>query len=60
MEAEDTSLVEGTLPPNFVVHSEVLITGTTLNMTDGGENPLTGLSFVVAKETAEEVASLYN
>ena len=61
-DAPDTSWVEEPLPPNFVMHSEILVLGTVLNMTDGGEKKPSGenFSFMITKETDDEVTVLYN
>ena len=49
------------LPPNFVMHSEVIICGTNFSLTDGGEVPVTGecISFLISYETAEEVTAAF-
>jgi len=49
------------LPPNFVMHSEVVICGTTFSLTDGAEVPVTGesFSFLITYDTAEEVAAAF-
>jgi len=45
------------LPPNFVMHSEVIICGTNFSLTDGSETPVSGehISFMVNYDTPEEV-----
>lgn len=45
------------LPPNFVMHSEVIICGMNFSLTDGAEVPVTGtsFSFLITYNTAEEV-----
>ena len=50
------------LPPNYVMHSEVEILGQIFNLTDGGESHFTddNFSFMIVKETADEVAKLYH
>ncbi|MDR0767271.1 MAG: VOC family protein [Methanosarcinales archaeon] len=54
--------MESSLPPDFVMHSEILIFGSMVVMTDGAETSPTGdnFSFLVTKETADEVTTLYN
>ncbi|MCL2407800.1 MAG: VOC family protein, partial [Defluviitaleaceae bacterium] len=49
------------LPPNFVMHSEVLIFGARFTMTDGGVAPITGdyFSFVLSLSSAEEVRAVF-
>ena len=46
------------LPPNFVMHSEVIICGMNFSLTDGAEKPIAGeqFSFLINYDTAEEVA----
>jgi len=50
------------LPPNFVMHSIILIHGSVVSMTDGVETKPTGdnFSFFITADTAEEVTALYN
>ena len=50
-----------TLPPHFVMHSEVAIAGTTFSLTDGSETPVTGthISFMIEYDTPEEVTAVY-
>jgi len=50
------------LPPNFVMHSEILLFGTSVIMTDGAEKRITGdnFSLTVALESAEEVTSVFS
>ena len=49
------------LPPNNVMHSEVLICGLNFSLTDGAENPITSenFSFLITLETAEEVTAAF-
>ena len=49
------------LPPNFVMHSEVLICGMNFSLTDGSKKPITGehISFLITYDTAEEVKSAF-
>jgi len=49
------------LPPNFVMYSEVLICGTIFSLTDGGEVPITGdsFSFLITYDTKEEVTAAF-
>ncbi|MCL2383545.1 MAG: VOC family protein [Oscillospiraceae bacterium] len=50
------------LPPDFVMHSEILIFGTTIVMTDGAEEKPMGdhVSLFIKKETVDEVTVIYN
>jgi PhnB protein len=50
------------LPPNFVMHSEVFICGTNFSLTDGSEQPITGdhISFMISFDTKEEVKAAYD
>lgn len=61
-DAPPDSGMDESLPPNFVMHSEVLIFGTQITMTDGGTAPITGdyFSMMLSFDTAEEVASVFN
>jgi len=45
------------LPPNFVMHSEIIICGMNFSLTDGSETPITGehISFLITYDTAQEV-----
>ena len=54
--------MDQSLPPDFVMHSEILIEGTMIAMTDGVEKAPTGdnFSFMITKETADEVRDLFN
>ena len=49
------------LPPNFVMHSEVLICGMNFSLTDGSEKPITGehISFLITYDTAEKVKTAF-
>jgi len=49
------------LPPNFVMHSEVMICGTNFSLTDGAEVPVTGesVSFMITYNTVEEVKAAF-
>ncbi|MCL2564092.1 MAG: VOC family protein [Oscillospiraceae bacterium] len=53
--------MERSLPPNFVMYSEVLLFGTPIVMTDGATKPLSDESFWMhlTFDTAEEVASAF-
>ena len=57
--AKDAPVDSGmdSLPPNFVMHSEVIICGTNFSLTDGGQVPITGEShsFLISYDTVEEV-----
>jgi PhnB protein len=61
-DAPPDSGMDESLPPNFVMHSEVLIFGTQITMTDGGTAPITGdyFSMMLSFDTAEEVTSVFN
>ncbi|MCL2363591.1 MAG: VOC family protein [Defluviitaleaceae bacterium] len=61
-DAPEDSGMDPSLPPDFVMHSEVSIYGTTVIMTDGGSAPITGdyFSLMLAFDTAEEVTAVYN
>ena len=50
------------LPPNFVMHSDVVICGTSFSLTDGAEKPITGesFSFLITYETEDEVKAAYD
>ena len=50
------------VPPNFVFHSEILIFGTTIGMTDMGEKQLTDEQFLFTLlfDTDEEVTAVFN
>jgi PhnB protein len=49
------------LPPNFVMHSDILINGTVMHLTDGAQDfvPTSNYSFMVTKNTDDEVKVLY-
>lgn len=51
-----------TMPPEFVMHSEVKIFGTVVALTDGCENPPSGANhtFTVIFDTTDEVAEVFN
>ena len=57
----DTGM-DASLPPNFVTHSEVLIFGTLITMTDGGTTPITGdyFTFTLTLDSVDEVTSAFN
>jgi len=50
------------LPPNFVMHSEVVICGTMFSLTDGAQAPPTvgNFSFMINYDTEEEVTTIFN
>ena len=50
------------LPPDFVMHSELTIFGTTVYMTDGAKKQGTSenYSFAVLVDTADEVTAIFN
>ncbi|MCL2197488.1 MAG: VOC family protein [Defluviitaleaceae bacterium] len=49
------------LPPNFVMHSEVIIYGMTFSFTDGSEATKAdeNTSFIITLDTAEEVTAVF-
>ena len=49
------------LPPDFVMHSEVIICGMNFSLTDGAEKPIAGehISFLINYDTAEEVTAVF-
>jgi len=49
------------MPPNFVMYSEVIICGMSFSLTDGGESPITGesFSFLINYDTTEEVTTTF-
>ena len=51
----------GSLPPNFVMHSEIIICGMNFSLTDGSDTPITGshVSFLITYDTAEEVNATF-
>jgi len=61
-DAPDTSWTEEPLPPEFIMHSEIVISGSILVMSDGATKKPSGdnFSFMIVKNTAEEVTELYN
>ena len=61
-DAPPDSGMDESLPPNFVMHSEVLIFGTQITMTDGGTAPIAGdyFSLMLSLDSAEEVTSVFN
>jgi len=61
-DAPPNSGMDESLPPNFVMHSEVLIFGTKFTMTDGGTAPIKGdyFSLMLSLDSAEEVTSVFN
>jgi len=50
------------LPPNFIMHSEVIIYGMKFSLTDGAETPPTigNFSYMINYDTAEEVTATFN
>jgi len=61
-DAPPDSGMDESLPPNFVMHSEVMIFGSKFTMTDGGTAPITGdyFSFMLSLDSEEEVTSVFN
>ena len=54
--------MDSSLPPNFVMHSEVFMFGTKIIMTDGGTAPISGdyFSLMLSFNSSEEVTSVFN
>ena len=52
--------MDKSLPPNFIMYSEVLIRGTTFVMCDGAEKPLESFWMQLMFDTAEEVTAVFN
>ncbi|MCL2617997.1 MAG: VOC family protein [Defluviitaleaceae bacterium] len=54
--------MDESLPPDFVMHSEVVISDTLLYLTDGAATPVSSESFCLSLsfDTEEEVISLFN
>jgi len=50
------------LPPDFVMHSEIIICGMNFSLTDGSETPLadTHISFMITYDTVDEVKAVYD
>jgi len=61
-DAPPDSGMDESLPPNFVMHSNVLISGTHIIMTDGGAAPIAGdyFTLMLSLDSAEEVTSIFN
>ena len=61
-DAPPNSGMDESLPPDFVMHSEVSIFGTVITMTDGAEKRVTGDNYglMVMLNTAEEVTNVFN
>jgi len=61
-DAPPNSGMDESLPPDFVMHSEIMIFGTLVTMTDGGEAEIKGecFSLTLSLDTAEEVTSIFN
>ena len=61
-DAPPDSGMDESLPPNFVMHSEVSIFGSIVTMTDGGEKRVTGdsFSFMVILNSAKEVTTVFD
>lgn len=61
--AKDAPPGSGTehLPPHFVMHSQVTISGMDFSLTDGAEQPITGVShsFLIMYDTAEAVTTAF-
>ncbi|MCL2863939.1 MAG: VOC family protein [Lachnospiraceae bacterium] len=62
--AKDAPAGSGTesLPPNFVMHSEVIIHGMNFSLTDGSEKPITDehISFMIIYDTEDEVKAAFD
>jgi len=52
--------MDDTLPPNFVMYSEVLLFGVTFVMCDGADKPVESFWMQLVFDTAEEVTSVFN
>ena len=54
--------MDKSLPPNFVMYSEVLLFGTPVMMTDGAEKKMAcgNFSFTLSLGTEEEVTAVFN
>ena len=54
--------MDESLPPDFVMHSEVLISGTVVTMTDGAEAKPSGdnYSFILSCSSAEEATDIFS
>ena len=61
-DAPEDSGMDESLPPNFVMHSEVLIYGTQITMTDGAAAPIKGdyFSLMLSLDSTEEVTSVFD
>jgi len=61
-DAPADSGMDVSLPPDFVMHSEILMLGTLITMTDGGTAPITGdyFSLMIALDSAEKVTAVFN
>jgi len=61
-DAPPNSGMDESLPPNFVMHSELLIYGTQIIMTDGGTAPIAGdyFTLMLSLDSVEEVTSVFN
>jgi len=61
-DAPEGSGMDPSLPPNFVMHSEVMIYGTKVTMIDGGTAPITGdyFSMMISLDSAEAVTDVFN
>ncbi|MCL1787859.1 MAG: VOC family protein [Defluviitaleaceae bacterium] len=61
-DAPPDSGLDASLPPNFVMHSEVSIFGAKMTMTDGATAPITGdyFSLMLSFDSTEEVTAVFN
>jgi len=61
-DAPADSGMDESLPPNFVMHSEVRIFGTLVTMTDGATAPIAGdyFSLMIMLDSKEEVTAVFN
>jgi len=61
-DAPPDSGMDESLPPDFVMHSEVSMFGTQIIMTDGGTAPIAAdyFSFMLSFDSAEDVTSAFN
>ena len=61
-DAPENHGMDPSLPPDFVMHSEILIEGSMITMTDGAKKAPTddNFSFMITKATADEVTALFH
>ena len=61
-DAPSDSGMDASLPPDFVMHSEILMYGTPITMTDGATSQISGdfFSLALILDSAEEVSTVFN